>query len=63
MKLTRSTTDRKLAGVCGGLAKYFDVDSTFVRLGTVFLSCVWGMGIILYIAAAIIMPKEKNISE
>lgn len=60
MKLTKSTTDKKLAGVCGGIAKYLSVDSTFVRLGFTFLTCIWGAGILVYLVAAIVMPAEES---
>ena len=39
-KLFRSSTDRKICGVCGGIAEYFNIDSTLVRLGVVLLSCI-----------------------
>ncbi|CEM61302.1 PspC domain-containing protein [Treponema phagedenis] len=60
-KLYRSNDDKKLFGVCGGIAEYFDIDSTIVRLGWVlltFLSC--GTGLVLYIIAAAIMPIQKD---
>jgi len=57
-KLMRTTGDeKKIAGVCGGLAKYFDIDPVLVRLITVVMA-VWGGGIIAYIVAWIIMPEE-----
>ncbi len=58
-RLYRSRTDRKLCGVCGGLAEYFDLDSTIVRLAVVLLT-IFGFttGIWIYILAAIIMPDE-----
>jgi len=58
-RLTRSTVDRKIAGVCGGLAAYFHVDSTVVRVVAVVLAIVPGavvLGIIAYLAAWFIMP-------
>ncbi len=57
-RLTRSRTDRIIAGVCGGLAQYFSVDPTLVRL--IFGIFVFGMGsgILLYILLWIIMPEE-----
>lgn len=57
-KLYRSTTDVKLAGVCAGLAEYFELDPTLVRLGTVLLSLFSGIGVIMYIAGAIIIPQR-----
>ena len=47
-KLFRSSTDRKICGVCGGIAEYFNIDSTLVRLGVVLLSCLaFGTGVLL----------------
>lgn len=63
-KLYRSTTDKKLLGVCGGLAKYFGLDSTLVRLAWVILSLVPVVGpfvgIIMYIVWGIIVPVEPD---
>ncbi len=59
-RLVRSAADKKIAGVCGGIAEYFGVDSTPIRLLWVVLSvlpgCLLG-GILAYIGAWIIMPK------
>jgi phage shock protein PspC (stress-responsive transcriptional regulator) len=57
-KLYRSRTDRKLVGVCGGLGKYFDIDSTIVRIVFVLLLFCGSLGFWLYIAMAIIVPEE-----
>jgi phage shock protein C len=57
-KLYKSSTDKKLAGVCGGLAEYFNIDSTLVRLGWVVFSLLGGSGLLAYIIAAIIMPDR-----
>ncbi len=56
-KLYRSTKDKVLAGVCGGLGEYFDVDPTLVRLATVLLCLYAGTGLLVYIIAAIIIPE------
>ena len=59
-RLTLSATDRKIAGVCGGIATYFGIDATAVRLLWVILSILLGAGIggvIAYLAAWLIMPK------
>ena len=58
MKLYKSSTDKKLAGVCGGLAEYFNIDSTLVRLGWVVFGLLGGSGLLAYIIAAIIMPDR-----
>ncbi len=57
-KLYKSETDKKLCGVCGGLAAYFDLDPVIVRLLWVLFSLCGGSGLIAYIAAALIMPKQ-----
>ena len=57
-KLYESSTDKKLAGVCGGIAEYFNIDSTLVRLGWVVFSLLGGSGLLAYIIAAIIMPDR-----
>ena len=46
-------------GVCDGLAEYFDVDPTVIRLGTVLFSLFYGAGIIMYLAGAILMPDAE----
>ncbi len=57
-KLYRSRKDSKIAGVCGGIAEYFDVDPTIVRLLAVLTIFFGGGGIIAYIIAWIIIPLE-----
>jgi phage shock protein C len=54
----RSRTDKKIAGVCGGFANYFDLDVTLVRLIWVMLAFFCGWGIIGYFIAWIVMPEE-----
>jgi phage shock protein PspC (stress-responsive transcriptional regulator) len=56
-QLTKSTTNKMLAGVCGGLAEYFQVDPTIIRLLWVLFSLCGGSGVLAYIIAAIIIPK------
>lgn len=57
-KLYKSNKDKKLCGVCGGLADYFDIDSTFIRLIWIFLVLCVGTGILAYFIAALIMPEK-----
>jgi phage shock protein C len=57
-KLYRSKTDRKLAGVCGGLAQYFNVDATLIRVLFILLAVLGGSGLVLYVAMWIIVPNE-----
>ena len=56
-KLTRSRTDRKLAGVCGGIAEFFDVDVTVIRILWVLATFLGGSGLLAYIICALLMPK------
>ncbi|MFR4972196.1 MAG: PspC domain-containing protein [Butyricicoccus pullicaecorum] len=58
-RLYRSAVDRKICGVCGGLADYFGLDSTLVRLAFIALAVLgFSTGIILYILAAVVMPDQ-----
>ena len=57
-RLERSRSDRKLAGVCGGLASYFEMHPAFYRVGFVVLTLLGGAGILIYAAAALVMPDE-----
>ena len=57
-KLYKSSTDKKLAGVRGGIAEYFNIDSTLVRLGWVVFCALGGSGLLAYIIAALIMPDR-----
>ena len=60
-RLTKSKTEKKIFGVCGGIAEYLDCDPTIIRLiwaGSVIL---FGVGVIGYLAAALILPEDKNI--
>ena len=50
--------DRKLFGVCSGIADYFGWDPTLVRVGFAFLFLVYGIGLLGYLVAAIVMPSE-----
>ena len=57
-RLERSRSDRMLAGVCGGLARYFDIHPAFYRVGFVVLTLIGGAGILIYLAAALVIPDE-----
>lgn len=57
-RLTRSRTDRKIAGVCGGFAAYSGVDANIVRLVMVLLAVLGGPGLVLYLVAWLIVPEE-----
>jgi phage shock protein PspC (stress-responsive transcriptional regulator) len=56
-RLTRSSTDKRLGGVCGGLAEYFGVDPLFVRLVFVATALAGGFGILLYVVLWIALPE------
>ena len=56
-RLYKSKVDRKIWGVCGGIAEYFNIDPTLVRVGWVLAFFVFGTGLLAYIIAAIIMPE------
>ena len=55
-RLERSRTNRVIAGVCGGLGEYLDIDATFVRVAMVVLTLVGGAGILIYIVLLVLMP-------
>jgi phage shock protein PspC (stress-responsive transcriptional regulator) len=57
-RLSRSTDDRMLAGVAGGIARYLDVDVTLVRIGIVALTLLSGAGAVLYAAAWLLIPAD-----
>lgn len=57
-RLYRSRSNRMLCGVCGGVAEYFNIDPTLVRLGFVLLCCAAGSGVIAYFIAAVIIPDQ-----
>ena len=56
-RLYRSNTDRMIAGVCGGIGEYFNIDPTLVRLACAIFGCCGGAGIVAYVIAAIIIPR------
>jgi len=56
-RLHKSSTDKKLAGVCAGIADYFDIDPTIIRVIWAALVLVYGTGLLLYIVCAIILPE------
>lgn len=59
-KLYRSRNERMIAGVCGGLAEYFKVDPTFVRLLFVLLFFLAGSALLIYIILWLIVPLSPN---
>lgn len=57
-RLFRSNRDRMIAGVCGGIGEYLNIDPTIIRLLFVILGCSGGTGIVAYIIAAIVIPSD-----
>ena len=58
-KLRRSTKDKKILGVCGGFAQYFDIDVTIVRIIFLVLLLGAGSGLLAYLICALVMPEDK----
>lgn len=59
-RLYKSNKNKMVDGVCGGIAEYFDIDPTLVRLGWVLFCAVGGSGFLFYIIAAIIIPRQPE---
>ena len=57
-KLYRSADDRIIAGVCGGIAQYFNIDPVLVRIVFIAFALIHGLGIVLYLAFLFLVPKE-----
>ena len=60
-RLYRVEEGKMVCGVCAGIAEYFDIDPTLVRLGAVVLTLAGCSGLLLYIIVAIIIPVKSNI--
>ena len=59
-KLYRSKTNKTIAGVCGGLAEYINMDPTVVRLLWVLVTAFAGAGLIAYLICAIVIPEKPD---
>lgn len=59
-KLYKDRKNEKLCGVCAGIAKYFSIDVTLVRLGLVAFCVLGGSGVLAYIVCAIVIPDEPT---
>jgi len=57
-RLYLSTTDKKICDVCGGMAEYFGIDPTLIRLVWAVAALAFGTGIVAYFVAALIIPKQ-----
>lgn len=62
-RLTKSSSDKVIDGVCGGIAEFLNIDPVIIRLIFVILVFINGFGILLYIILTIIMPKAENIDQ
>ena len=60
-KLYKSSKNKMIDGVCAGIAEYFNIDPTLVRLAWVLFTALGGSGIIAYIICAIVFPKKNQI--
>lgn len=59
-KLYRSRSDKKLCGVCGGLADYFGLDVNIIRVAAIVSVFFGGLGLVAYIAAAFLIPEQGD---
>lgn len=59
-RLYKSRRSKMVCGVCGGIAEYFNIDPTLVRLAFVLLTFGWGSGLLAYIVAAVVMPENPE---
>ena len=62
-RLYRMKEGRMVCGVCAGIAKYYNLDPTVVRVVWAVASCFYFAGVIAYVAAALIIPEESNLIE
>ena len=62
-KLYRSKSDKKIAGVCAGLAKYLNIDVTLIRLIWALVVICGGAGLLAYLICALVIPEEPNAIE
>lgn len=62
-QLTKSSMNRRFSGVCAGIAEYFEIDPTLVRLLFVLFTFAGGPGLILYIILALVLPEDASIVE
>ena len=62
-KLCKSSTNKKICGVCGGIAEYLNADPTLIRLAFLLVCALGGSGIMAYIIAALVMPESREAAE
>ena len=61
--LCKSNTNKKICGVCGGIAEYLNADPTLIRLAFLLVCALGGSGIMAYIIAALVMPESREAAE
>ena len=62
-KLCKSNTNKKICGVCGGIAEYLNADPTLIRLAFLLVSALAGSGVLVYFLAALIMPEAERVAD
>ena len=62
-KLCKSNTNKKICGVCGGIAEYLNADPTLIRLAFLLIAACAGSGVLAYFIAALIMPEAQEVKE
>lgn len=62
-RLYKKEDNNKLFGVCGGIAEYFDLDPTVVRIIWILFACCAGCGVLAYIICALVMPKKSEVTK
>ncbi len=62
-RLYKTEDNNKLFGVCGGIAEYFDLDPTVVRIIWILFACCAGCGVLAYIICALVMPKKSEVTK
>lgn len=60
-RLYRIEEGNKLFGVCGGIAEYFNLDPTVIRVAWIIFTFAWGSGLLAYLICALCMPKKSDI--
>ena len=62
-KLCKRNTNKKICGVCGGIAEYLNADPTLIRLAFLLVCALGGSGVMAYIIAALVMPEAREAAE
>ena len=60
-RLYKSNTNRMIDGICGGIAEYFNIDPTLVRLGWILFCALGGSGVLAYLICAVIIPSKSQV--